>query len=227
MAALRQRLARAWPHLRVILVGYHVAAIVVLSIPPAGALNNPAMWRSANTRSDIAGYAAALGQVGVEITPEELGARVRDAAATFGRIRELLAAPFAGYAALVGARQGWAMFASPQRVPAEVHVDLEIGGEWRPLYRPHDDAAAWRRATFEHNRFRKFNGRFARTFIPPHYDGLARWLAREAAAEFPEATAIRVRLYRYRTLPPAEARAGRRPEGRYEHERRFVAEELR
>ena len=80
MAALRQRLARAWPHLRVILVGYHVAAIVVLSIPPAGALNNPAMWRSANTRSDIAGYAAALGQVGVEITPEELGARVREQA---------------------------------------------------------------------------------------------------------------------------------------------------
>ncbi len=74
---------------------------------------------------------------------------------------------------------------------------------------------------------RKYGGRFARGFIPKNYDELASWLATEASADFPEANAVRVRLYRYRSLPPEKIRAGERPEGRYERARNFDAEELR
>ena len=227
MSGLRRRLAEAWPHLRALFIAYHVAAVVILSLPPPGAMTSPALWRSANLRADIAGYAAALQRAGVDVTATELGDRLLRAAHGVAAVTDALSRPFRGYAEVVGARQGWAMFASPQRHPAELHVELQEGESWRLIYRPHDDAAAWRSATMRHNRMRKFAGRFARGFIPKNYDELARWLAQEAAADHPQATAVRVRLYRYTSLPPAEVREGQRPKGRYEHTRTFSSADLR
>ncbi|MEM6995765.1 MAG: hypothetical protein AAF721_34970, partial [Myxococcota bacterium] len=78
-----------------------------------------------------------------------------------------------------------------------------------------------------HNRVRKLLGRFARTFYPDRYRQTARWFATRAAVDFPEATAVRVRLFRVQSPTAAEVRADREPEGRYEHEQRFDAEALR
>src|SRR5690606_8459350 len=122
------------------------------------------MWESANTRADLAGWAAALGRVGVDIRGPELATRLRELAGRLADAQDALARPFVRFSSIIGYRQGWAMFASPQRHPFEIHVDVEVDGAWRPLYRPHDDVAAWRRATFEHNRFRKLAGTFARVF---------------------------------------------------------------
>jgi hypothetical protein len=74
---------------------------------------------------------------------------------------------------------------------------------------------------------RKQLGRFARTFYPRRYDAVARWLATEAARDFPDATSVRVRLWRYVSLPPDRVLAGEEPEGRYEHELLFEADTLR
>lgn len=227
MSTLRRRLVGAWPHLRALFVGYHLLAVVVLSLPTAGAMTSDSMWRSANFKADIAGYAGALGSLGVEMTPEELTQRLRGAAFSFAGIRTAIAWPFDRYARLVGARQGWAMFASPQRHPAELNVEIKVDGAWRTIYRPHDESADWRGETMRHNRVRKYAGRFARGFIPKNYDELASWLATEASVDHPEATAVRVRLYRYRSLPPEKVRAGERPAGHYERVRTFDAAELR
>ncbi len=227
MSPFRRRLVGAWPHLRALFVLYHLLAVVILSLPSAGALTSESMWRSANFKADIAGYAEALQGLGVETTPKALGARLKRAALSFAGIRRAISWPFGRYAELVGARQGWAMFASPQRHPAELHVEIEVDGAWRLLYRPHDDEAEWRGETMRHNRVRKFAGRFARGFVPKNYEELATWLATEASGDFPEANAVRVRLYRYRSLPPEAIRNGERPEGRYERARVFDAEELR
>ena len=55
----------------------------------------------------------------------------------------------------------------------------------------------------------------------------ARWLATKALREHPGATRVRVRLWRYATLPPERVRAGERPAGgRYEHERVLEAAAL-
>ena len=43
----------------------------------------------------------------------------------------------------------------------------------------------------------------------------------------PDATRVRVRLFRYRTLPPARVLAGETPRGRYEHTAVFEAEARR
>ncbi|MEZ4448211.1 MAG: hypothetical protein R3B09_01945 [Nannocystaceae bacterium] len=226
-APLLDPLRRLWPSLRVLVVGYHLALIVVLSLPSADAMLHRPNWESANTKADLAHWAAALGRVGVEMTGPELADRLWRTAEALSGVQGAISRPFVDFSRIVGFRQGWAMFASPQRHPVELHVDLEEGGAWRPLSRPHDDAAAWRRATFEHNRYRKLAGSLGRRFQRRYYDPIARWLAREALADHPGATRVRVQLHAYTSLPPERVRVGERPRGVDREVRIFTAEELR
>jgi hypothetical protein len=218
----------AWPHVRAGLIALHVLSLVVLSLPDEGAVHQPQRWKADNARADLRQWAQRLTAWGWPTDEHQLERSLRSTADAYLQVQRPLAAPFDAYAELTGSRQGWSMFASPQRHPAELHVDVERQGEWQPLYRPQSPEHAWNRAQFEHNRFRKFLGRFARGFYRKHYDEAARWVATRAAHEHPQATRVRVQLYRYATLPPNRVRAGEQPsEGRYEHERVFDAEALR
>lgn len=225
--AMRPLRSPAWPQLRAVLVALHVASLVVLSLPTAGAVHDRSRWQTANAKDDLRTMAARLRGWGIDTDERRLAQALWDAGSAYLELRGPLAWPFERYAETTGCRQGWQMFASPQRHPAELHVDVELDGRWQVIYRPHDDQAAWNRRQFEHNRFRKLLGRFARGFVRRDYDQTARWVAAKAAAQHPAATRVRIRLYRYATLPPAEVLAGERPTGRYEHERLFEAEALR
>ena len=217
----------AWPHVRAVLIGLHVLSLVVLSLPDAGAVHNRRRWQTANARSDLRQLADRLQRWGLDTDEHRLERTLWDMGTAYLRVQQPIAAPFRWYARVTGSRQAWRMFASPQRHPAELHVDLERNGRWETIYVPHSDQYAWNREQFEHNRFRKFLGRFARGFIPQHYDEAAHWVATRAAIEHPNATQVRVRLYRYDTLPPAKVTGGQTPRGRYEHAKVFDAEALR
>lgn len=214
--------ARRWPQVRAVLVALHVVSVVVLSLPKSSVIANERAWESKNAQAEFRHWAQRLGT-----EPEVFQARLWSFAQSAGRARDQVGKPFQVYADLSGTGQGWQMFATPQKVPAELHLDVEVDGRWKALVRPRDTRSMWRRGQRTQNRFRKVLGRFARTFYRPRYEGLARWLATEAAVDFPEVTRVRVRLWRYRTLPPQEVRAGEQPEGHYEHELLFDAEELR
>jgi len=217
----------AWPHLRATLLALHVLSLVVLSLPDAGAVHNRRRWQTANARADLQQTAARLTAWGIPIDELELKRRLWAMGTAYLVVQRPLVLPFVWYGRLTGSRQGWRMFASPQRHPAELHVDLEGDGQWEPIYRPHSDRYAWNREQFEHNRFRKFLGRFARGFIARDYQQTARWVATKAAREHPEAPRVLVRLYRYDTPTPQQVAAGETPAGRYEHAMRFDAEALR
>lgn len=223
---LRARARLLWPRARAALIALHVLAIVVLSLP-AGNIANPATWESPSLKADFASWAGRLRGLGVDTTPQSFQAAMWRLATRYLSLRGRVVAPFALYGELSGAAQGWAMFASPQRHPAEVHVDIREAGGFRPLFRPRSDEHAWRRQVLDHNRVRKYVGRFARGFDRRDYDQLARWLAVQAARDFPGARQVRVQLYRYSTLGPADVRAGRQPAGTYEEPRIFDAEALR
>jgi hypothetical protein len=217
----------AWPAIRGVLVALHVLAVVVLSLPSSGQLTDARRWESANTKVEMQRWAAMLEGWGIETTPESLAHRLRGWADGYARARRLVAAPFDRYAELSGARQGWSMFASPQKVPAELHVDVRVGSSWTPLVRPWDRTLDWRLDAREHHRVRKALGRLARAFRAERYEGLARWLATEAARDFPDVEEIRVALWHQPSPSIAQARAGTMPEGRYEHVLTFDAEALR
>lgn len=217
----------AWPHVRAVLIALHVMSLVVLSLPDQGAVHNRRRWVTANARADLRQMSARLTAWGWPMDEHQLERRLWDLGTAYLQFQRPLAAPFVLYAQLSGSRQGWRMFASPQRHPAELHVDVLRDGAWETIYRPHSERHAWNREQFEHNRFRKFLGRFARGFVPRDYRQTARWVARMAAVEHPDVAEVRVRLLRYDSLPPERVAAGERPQGRYEHEQRFDAEVLR
>ena len=220
-------MARRWPQIRAVLVALHLVSIVVLSLPSGAALTNRRGWETPNAKAEFKNWSERLRAVGWDLTPEEFEAELWAVDSSFGRWRDRVAAPFAIYARYTGARQGWQMFATPQKVPGEVHLDVFVDGKWRSLVRPRDPRSNWRLAQRTHNRVRKQLGRFGRTFYRNQYDGFARWLASLAAADFPEARRIRVRLWRYHSLPPERVLAGEVPKGHYEHARHFDAEALR
>ena len=217
----------AWPHVRAVLVALHVMSLVVLALPTEGAVHTRNRWKTANARADLRQMADRLTRWGWPMDEHELERALWDLGTAYLKVQQPIAAPFQWYAKVSGSRQAWRMFASPQRHPAELHVEVERDGRWVPIYAPHSDEYAWNRRQFEHNRFRKFLGRFARGFIRRDYEQTTRWVATQAAREHPEATRVRVRLYRYDTLPPARVSAGDTPPGRYEHTKVFEAEGLR
>jgi hypothetical protein len=226
-SAIRQRLAPVWPHLRTLFIAFHVAAVVVLSLPAPRVMLDSRGWESENTRLELVRWSERLRQLGIDTTAERFGAAVRRLAERYLRVRTVITAPFTQYSRWTGTIQGWAMFAAPQKYPAELHIDILEGGTWRPIYRPHSAEHDFWGARFRHNRMRKQLGRFARTFHSDTYDRLAQYVAREAALAYPQARAIRVQLWRYETLSPEAVRAGQTPTGRYEETRRFNARTLR
>lgn len=217
----------AWPQVRAVLVGLHVLSLVILSLPDAGAVHSRRRWRTANARADLRQWAERLRGWGLDTDERRLARTLWDMGSAYLQVQQPIAAPFGWYARITGSRQAWRMFASPQRHPAELHVELERGGSWQTIYAPHSDEFTWNRRQFEHNRFRKFFGRFARGFVPRHYEQAARWIAARAAREHPDATRVRIRLYRYDSLPPDRVLAGEQPQGHYEHPQVFDAEALR
>jgi hypothetical protein len=217
MATLRER----WPELRGALLCLHVLAILTLALPPPSAVANARAYKSDNAQEEFRQWSARLRRMGIDVTASELEARVFDVGRRYAGLHREVTVPMQAYGSAFGTRQGWQMFASPQRHPAEVHVDIHERGEWTPLFRPRSDEHGWRRRQLEHNRLRKLQGRFARTFYEEHYRGFASWLAELALSDYPDADEVRVRLYRYRSLPPERVRRGEEPVGRYEHELRF------
>ncbi len=189
-------------------------------------MTNKRSWTTPNADAEFRTWSERLGGWGYQTTPTELRSRLFGIALWAGAIRDRIAWPFAKYGKFTGAQQGWRMFVRPQKYPGELHVDIFVEGRWQPLVRPWDPASTWRRSQRRHNRFRKLLGRFARTFYADRYTQTARWFARAAIADEPAATRVRVRLYRYRSAAPPEVLAGQVPDGRYEHERIFTAEEL-
>jgi hypothetical protein len=190
-------------------------------------LTNRRGWQTRNVQAEFRDWSQRLTHWGWEISPDELETRLWKGSSAFGTVRDRVAWPFARYADATGARQGWQMFATPQEYPAELHLDVRVDGTWHALVRPRDPRSTWRRRQREHNRMRKLLGRFARTFYPERYEAFARWLATEAANDFPQASQVRARLWRYRSLRPERVLAGEQPEGHYEHELVFDAEALR
>ncbi|MCA9532978.1 MAG: hypothetical protein KC593_04840 [Myxococcales bacterium] len=224
---LARRMQALGPHLRVLFVLFHVCGVVAMSLPAPALFTHGMGWDTPNIQAELRRWSETLTRAGVTTTPADIEARVRREAARYASAHAAFTAPFARYTHWSGARQGWIMFAVPQKHPGELHVDVYEAGAWRPVYRPHSaEHDFWGRQLRNH-RLRKQQGSFGRNFDRGTYDGLVRLIARDAARAFPDATVVRVQLYRYATLAPAAVRAGETPEGHYLYSRGFVAAELR
>lgn len=204
---------------------FHAVSILVLCLPAGVA--SETRWASKTTQRDLNDWAAKLRGLGFDTTKESLEETLKGLAHSYIDVRKVLAKPFGLYTRVTLTHQGWAMFASPQRRPYELHVDGWVNGAWVPLHRPLDERADVYDGYLEHNRVRKFTGRFAKNFVDHIYTDFARFLAKRAFEERPDVERVKVSLYGYDTLPPERAARGEAPAGQYEHELELTREDLR
>lgn len=184
------------------------------------------IWESEIGQRDLRVWSERLSWLGYD-TKEQFEQDLWSLAEAYADVNGAITRPFLFYERFAGVRQGWAMFSSPQQYPVEVHVDVMNDRGWEPIYRPLSEEYDFWAPQFRHHRARKLVGRLARGFRRDRYNGFTRMVATHVAEAFPDSRRIRVRLYRYSTLPPAEVREGLEPEGRYEHKRYFRTDELR
>jgi len=209
---------------RAALLALHVLAVLVLSLPGAQ-VARANRWQSRLMRQDLADWADQLQSLGISVSADELGRTAQGIAEGYVAFRSAAVAPFQTYSEITKARQGWAMFASPQRHPFEVHVDGLTERGWVPLYRPHDERARFLDEFLLHNRMRKFQGRFARAMKDHYYEDFTGFVAQRALERNPDLRAVWLGLYGYASLPPERVRAGERPSGAYYEVRVFGREE--
>lgn len=209
------KLRSVWPHVRTILIGFHVMAVIALSLPTPYAVSSRDKWQNPNMQSDLQQWSERLGFLGYD-SPKELEDDLWDLAQGYLEVRKQFIRPFQKYSKYSASRQGWRMFANPRMEPAELHIDIQIGGVWQPVYRPHSDEYDFFAETFRHNRIRKLMGRLGKPNMKGYYRYMVQFLAPQVARAYPAADKLLFRLYRYRTLPPEDVRAGKEPQGKYE-----------
>jgi hypothetical protein len=210
---------------RAAFVLFHALSILVLCLPAGVA--NETRWASTTTQRDLNDWAAKLQSLGIQTDKDSLEQTLKGLAQGYIEVRRVLARPFGLYTRVTLTHQSWAMFASPQRRPYELHVDGLVGDAWVPLHRPLDDSANVYDGYLQHNRVRKFTGRFAKNFSDANYTDFATFLARRAFEARPDVERVRISLYGYATLPPEQAARGERPEGAYEHPLELSREDVR
>ncbi len=218
-------LQRSWPHVRTALIFAHVAAIFVMCLPAPYKMAGKSAWRTPQAKSEVANWAKRLRGIGIDLTPEQLEAKMLGITRSYLKFRRSLNRPFDRYHRLSEMRQGWSMFIHPQTHPGWLHVDIRSGSAaFEPVYVQHSDEHTWRRRQFDDNRLRKLLGRIARRPVGhPAYIQLANWIARKAAADFPQASHVRVRHFRSRTLKPGRGKV----EGRFVSQRVYRLDKYR
>lgn len=216
-----------WAHLRGVLVALHIGAVCLMALPaPEGGMNRSA-WSDPTVQAELLAWHGRLSVLGLDLEAEELEDLLWEFARGYMEGREAVLGPLDPYYRHLGTRQSWRMFVAPHRNPAKLVVAVRTEGTWEVVYRSRDPEADWRAHQLDHTRTRSVTFRYAWKHYQRPYRRFARWLAREAAVDFPEADRIRVYWWRYRTLSPEAVRAGETPEGSVERPTELDLDELR
>ncbi|MCA9707793.1 MAG: hypothetical protein KDK70_18220 [Myxococcales bacterium] len=220
--------ARAWPHVRALLIALHIGAVVLLAIPDAGGVAlSRSSWKNPTVQAELRAWAERLSSLGVQTDAATLEDDVFAAAQAWTEALATLRAPVQPYADTLGVRQTWRMFVAPHRHPAKLHVDLKEDGRWRPIQIARDDEHGWRGHQLDHVRVRAMLFRYGWARYDWYYRALAKWIATRAAQDFPAASHVRVRMYGFRTPTPQEVRTDAIPQGEFRQVLVFDAEALR
>ena len=135
--------------------------------------------------------------------------------------------PFRPYYRYFGTHQSWRMFVAPHRNPSILHIDVREGREWVPVYVEGSSEFTWMGETLDHDRVRSALFRYAWPGWTKNYRRLCDWLAIRAAADFPDASQVRFRYWKYRTPTPEQVMADERVEGRFHRRHQVDLTELR
>lgn len=204
-----------WPHVRAVLIALHVVAITLQALPSPGGAMKRSSWREPTVQGELAAWTDRLNALGWKGDQQHLEQDLWDFASEFVKVRRRVLAPFAPYYRYAGTFQSWRMFVAPHRHPARLHIEVHRRGAWEPVYVARDAQHDWLAPKLDHDRLRAQVFRLSWPAYKTTYSRFVDWVARQAASDFPDATRVRVRFWRYRTPSPAEVRSGAEVPGRW------------
>jgi hypothetical protein len=205
---------KARDHIRALLITAHLVFVFALSTPAPGLFMREKAFQRPDVQEWFGRFAAVSTAVGRPTDREAVTASAWALGERWQTARRRTLQYVHPYAEYCGVRQGWYMFAGVLSKSARLEVDIEFEDEWLPLFHPFVADAQWRRQQLRSARVRTalqplvFHRREGRAEL------LAERLAIHAAAEFPEATRLRVQMVPVRIPPAAQLRKlGELPRG--------------
>ncbi len=211
-----------WPHIRTALILFHICAVCLMAFPaPQGALQKSS-WDDPSVKNEMHMWAERSRSIGFTWNDVEFRDFLWDASKAILEVRRWVLWPFMPYMNWTGARQSWRMFSAPHRYPVRLFIEVEQDGIWRPVYVGRSDEYTWMRDTFDHHRIRRIIFLHGWKRYDRRWSTFGKWIARHAAEDFPDATRVRIRQWKFRTPSPEELRDGKREiGGKFQRELRF------
>lgn len=210
-----------------IAVALHLLAISLQAFPAPGGGMRKAAWKNPTVQGEFAAWTTRLNGLGVEVTQPELEEWLWTFAVEFMSVRGQVLAPFQPYYRYAGTGQSWRMFSAPHRHPSKLQISVRVDSEWRLVYESRSVEHDYLGTLLDHDRMRSIVFRYAWSSYRSSYKRFAKWVARRAARDFPEASDVRLEFVRYRTPSPEEVRSGDIPKGKTHSRQQFSLAALR
>ncbi|MCO4747809.1 MAG: hypothetical protein KC912_23640 [Proteobacteria bacterium] len=128
----------------------------------------------------------------------------------YGRLVATTRAPRRSYGAMLGPKQGWAMFSGVRKTTGRTEIRVLEGGRWKPVYVERSTLATWRGHTFDHYRWREALLLVSNPRNQVHWKRATDWILAELEQDYPDAQALQVRRMRAKMLSAEAIRAGER-----------------
>ena len=215
---MSQLYERAWPELRAVLVLLHVVAVVLVATPSPSVGLRRSTWADPTVQAEFAAWNERFHALGAQWTEKEMEDRLWSFATSYNTVREEILLPFNPYTKYLGTSQTWRMFVAPQRFPTRLDIDVEENGAWTPVFEERSPTLTWLRPMMDHDRVRSVIFRFGWAPYKHLYEDFGTWIAARAARDFPDATRVRLHLYRYQTPSPEQVLTHTEPEGAWQQE---------
>ena len=187
----------------------HVVAIAIGSLPILTDERGltPETWNDPIAQREFEVWSKRLTNWGIETTAEEFSEGAWSAASGILRVQRTFQTPFVPYYEVAGTKQRWRMFPGAVEEPTRLRIDVQVDGRWRTVYRMGSADEVWLARYFDRDRFRAALNLYAWGVHEESgaYDQFVGWLANRAAADFPDATRMRVGFEIVPAMRPGES----------------------
>lgn len=178
-----------------------VHGVAASPLPPspssAKALANPIAVEELN------GWVRLLGGLGVETNREQLTELAVESSIVTSELRSAVMKPFRPLLRITGTGQGWGLFTYPNTHPHRLVIEVERDGKFEVVYRALDPEHAYLEPQLTFRRVRGVYDDNA-SKVRPSYESFARWVARHAFEDWPDATRVRVKMIRTHVVTPGQ-----------------------
>jgi hypothetical protein len=226
----RKILRLSWDWVQRLVFIYLLLGIFLLSLPRPEKVAVRKRWETRKTRREFDRWASMINVFGFDFDHEDVDAVLWPIAKNMGAAVREFRKPYRWMIRDVGFFQSWRMFSVPnigRSALLLVELDHGDGRGFVPIYRPRSNEFDWRRKFFDHDRIRKYVGRGVKPARGKYYRNLGRWIAEQAAEDFPDAYAVRVTALHGRMVTPEQWKNGRVIKYRRRNPKVYVLNEVR